>query len=79
MCQLVLGIDSSTQSCKAVLVDPSTGRIVDEALAAHPAGAQINPRLWVEAMLRATGELINNADPDTVARYEELRDKTDGW
>lgn len=36
MSQLVLGIDSSTQSCKAVLVDASTGRIVDEARAAPP-------------------------------------------
>ena len=62
MSQLVLGIDSSTQSCKAVLVDASTGRIVDEARAAHPAGTQINPRLWIEAMLRATGQLINQAD-----------------
>ena len=61
MSKLVLGIDSSTQSCKAVLVDADTGRIIDEGRAAHPAGTQVHPRHWLEAMLRATGGLIDQA------------------
>ena len=33
---LVAGIDSSTQSCKVIVVDGETGRIVGAGRAAHP-------------------------------------------
>ncbi|KQB86742.1 hypothetical protein Clow_00950 [Corynebacterium lowii] len=40
---LVLGIDSSTQSCKALLVEAETGRVVDQGRAEHPTGTQVDP------------------------------------
>ena len=63
----VLGIDSSTQSCKAVLVDASTGEIVDQARASHPSGTQIDPKKWIEALDEATAGLIEKADAVAVA------------
>lgn len=46
----VLGIDSSTQSCKAVLVDTGTGEVLAQATAAHPDGTSVDPRAWVAAL-----------------------------
>ncbi|MGP5558887.1 xylulokinase [Corynebacterium flavescens] len=63
----VLGIDSSTQSCKALLVDAATGRIVDEGRSTHPAGTQVDPAAWISAMDRATAGLIEQADAVSVA------------
>ncbi|MFW9205838.1 xylulose kinase, partial [Corynebacterium striatum] len=45
----VLGIDSSTQSCKALLVDAHTGRVVDEGRSTHPSGTQGDPQSWIKA------------------------------
>ena len=36
---LVLGVDSSTQSTKAVLVDADDGTVVESRTAAHPPGS----------------------------------------
>ena len=33
---LVAGIDSSTQSCKVLIVDPATGEVVRQGRAHHP-------------------------------------------
>ncbi|MEE2035276.1 hypothetical protein Q8814_24750, partial [Rhodococcus sp. CC-R104] len=41
---LVAGIDSSTQSCKVMVCDADTGRVVREGRAAHPAGTEVDPR-----------------------------------
>lgn len=51
--QLVVGIDSSTQSCKVVAVELATGTQVVAASAAHPDGTSIDPRLWTQALLEA--------------------------
>ena len=59
---LVLGIDSSTQSTKAVLVDSADGTLVDERSAAHPPGTVVDPRAWLEALAAATGPLLDRAD-----------------
>lgn len=64
---LVLGIDSSTQSCKALLVDADSGHIVDQGHATHPAGTQVDPRAWVTAMEQATAGLLERADAVSVA------------
>jgi xylulokinase len=45
----VLGIDSSTQSAKALLVDAGTGQVVAEGRAAHPDGTEVAPSAWWEA------------------------------
>lgn len=63
----VLGIDSSTQSSKAVLVDTETGEVVDQARASHPTGTQVDPQEWIAAMEEATAGLLEKADAVAVA------------
>lgn len=64
---LVLGIDSSTQSCKAMLVDAATGEVVDEARATHPAGTEVDPAAWIDALETATAGLLERADAIAIA------------
>lgn len=59
---LVLGIDSSTQSTKAVLVDARDGTIVEMRTAAHPPGTSVDPRAWLAALEEAAGPLLDRAD-----------------
>lgn len=47
---LVAGIDSSTQSCKVIVRDADSGELVREGRATHPAGTEIDPARWLEAM-----------------------------
>jgi len=49
----VLGIDSSTQSTKALLVDAATGEVVAQQSAPHPDGTSVDPRAWLEAFDQA--------------------------
>lgn len=49
----VAGVDSSTQSCKVVICDPATGRIVREGRAPHPEGSEVAPQAWWDAFLEA--------------------------
>ena len=58
----VLGIDSSTQSCKALLVDAATGEIVEQRSASHPEGTEVHPRHWVVALREVTAGLLERAD-----------------
>lgn len=46
----VLGIDSSTQACKAVVVDTESGLTLRSGRAMHPVGTEIDPRHWWEAL-----------------------------
>jgi len=50
---LVAGIDSSTQSCKVVVRDAETGRLVREGRAAHPDGTEVDPEAWWVALQQA--------------------------
>lgn len=50
---LVAGIDSSTQSCKVVVVDADSGVVVREGRAAHPSATIVDPECWWQAMLLA--------------------------
>ncbi|HET9891649.1 MAG TPA: FGGY family carbohydrate kinase, partial [Mycobacterium sp.] len=43
---LVAGIDSSTQSCKVLVCDAATGRVIREGHASHPPGTEIDPAAW---------------------------------
>lgn len=43
---LVAGIDSSTQSCKVLVCDAATGKVVREGHASHPPGTEIAPAAW---------------------------------
>ena len=53
---LVLGIDSSTQSCKALVVDTATGAVVRSGRAAHPEGTAVDPEAWWRALNAAIEE-----------------------
>ena len=62
MAPLVLGIDSSTQSTKALLVDAETGQVLEERRASHPDGTEVDPRAWLRAVDEAAGPLLDRAD-----------------
>lgn len=59
---LVLGVDSSTQSSKALLVDADSGEVVNTGRASHPDGTEVDPRAWLTAVDSATAHLLANAD-----------------
>ncbi|MBW0104198.1 xylulokinase [Pseudonocardia sp. KRD291] len=50
---LVLGVDSSTQSCKVVVRDAESGELVRSGRAAHPDGTEIDPAHWWTALQTA--------------------------
>ncbi len=52
----VAGVDTSTQSCKVVIVDPESGKIVREGRATHPDGTEVDPAAWWDAFLQAVEE-----------------------
>ena len=62
MAPLVLGIDSSTQSTKALLVDADSGEVLEERRATHPDGTEVDPRTWLDAVDEAAGPLLERAD-----------------
>ncbi|SDL11717.1 xylulokinase [Nonomuraea jiangxiensis] len=53
---LVAGVDSSTQSCKVVIRDATTGALVRQGRAPHPDGTEVHPSHWWAALLRALEE-----------------------
>jgi xylulokinase len=53
---LVAGVDSSTQSCKIVVRDADTGRLVRSGRAPHPEGTEVDPRAWWAAFEAAARE-----------------------
>jgi xylulokinase len=57
---LVAGVDSSTQSCKVVIRDAETGRLLRSGAAPHPGGTEVDPEAWwvaLEAALAQAGGL----------------------
>jgi xylulokinase len=50
---LVAGVDSSTQSCKVVVLDAETGALVREGRAGHPDGTEVHPDHWWRALAEA--------------------------
>ncbi|MFJ8898937.1 xylulokinase [Streptomyces sp. NPDC102370] len=65
---LVVGVDTSTQSTKALVVDVTTGRVVASGQAPHTvtsgAGRESDPRQWWDALteaLRQCGEAAHEA------------------
>ncbi len=53
MNDLVVGIDSSTQSCKVLICDAATLEVVREAKTSHPDGTEVDPQLWWAALKAA--------------------------
>jgi xylulokinase len=66
---LYVGVDSGTQSVKAIALDLDTGRVVAEARAPHhlieglpPGHMEQHPQEWVSAMDSAIGEVASRID-----------------
>ena len=59
---LILGVDSSTQSTKALLVDADDGHVVDSRSVPHPPGTEVDARAWLAAVDAATDGLLDRAD-----------------
>jgi xylulokinase len=57
----VLGVDSSTQSTKALLVDAADGTVVERRSAPHPPGTEVDPHAWLQAFDATTGDLLARA------------------
>ena len=53
---LVAGVDSSTQSCKVVIVDAATGAVLRSGRAPHPPGTEVHPDAWWAALQSAIAE-----------------------
>ncbi|MGC3994148.1 MAG: xylulokinase [Propionicimonas sp.] len=52
----VIGVDSSTQSCKVVVRDAETGVLVASGRASHPNGSEVDPAHWWTALQSALAE-----------------------
>src|SRR5580698_5161845 len=70
---LYVGVDSGTQSVKAIALDLDTGRVVAEARAPHhlieglpPGHMEQHPQEWVSAMDAAIGEVASRIDRSRV-------------
>lgn len=50
---LVAGVDTSTQSCKVVIHEAATGRLVRSGRAGHPDGTEVHPDHWWTAFTEA--------------------------
>jgi len=64
---LVAGVDSSTQSCKVVIRDASSGALIREGRAAHPDGTEIDPAHWWTALGSAVQQAGGLDDVDAVS------------
>lgn len=64
---LVAGVDTSTQSCKVLIVDAATGATVREGRAPHPEGTAVDSAAWWAAFVAAVDEAGGLADVDAIA------------
>lgn len=63
----VAGIDSSTQSCKVVIRDTTTGAVVSSGRAAHPEGTEVHPDAWWAALHAAIADAGGLPDVSAIA------------
>ena len=63
----VVGIDSSTQSCKVVVRDADTGDLLRIGRAKHPDGTEVDPAVWWTALTEAVADAGGLDDVDAVA------------
>jgi len=52
----VIGVDSSTQSCKVVVRDADTGDLLATGRFAHPSGTEVDPAAWWTALQAALAQ-----------------------
>jgi xylulokinase len=68
---LVAGVDSSTQSVKVVVADAESGAVVRTGSAPHPAGTEVHPQAWWDALGAATaGGLLAGVEAMSVAAQQ---------
>ncbi len=53
---LVAGVDTSTQSCKVLIVEAETGAVLREGRAPHPEGTAVDPNAWWAAFVTAVDQ-----------------------
>ncbi|MDT0448535.1 xylulokinase [Streptomyces hesseae] len=65
----VVGVDSSTQSCKVVVCDAERGEVLRRGRAPHPEGTEADPEAWWQALCQALGDAgaAGPADVDAIA------------
>ncbi|MEA4943504.1 MAG: FGGY family carbohydrate kinase [Propionicimonas sp.] len=63
----VIGVDSSTQSCKVVVRDAETGALLATGRASHPDGTAVDPAHWWTALQAALAEAGGLGDVAAVA------------
>jgi xylulokinase len=64
---LVAGVDSSTQSCKVVIAEHETGRIVRTGYAKHPDGTEVDPKHWWSALEQAIKQAGGIKDVEAIS------------
>jgi xylulokinase len=64
---LVVGVDSSTQSCKVVVRDAETGAMMRRGAAPHPPGSEVDPEAWWAALQSALAAAGGLADVSAVS------------
>lgn len=64
---LVAGVDTSTQSCKVLIVEAETGAVVREGRAPHPDGTAVDPASWWAAFIAAVDAAGGLADVAAIA------------
>ncbi|TIC84333.1 xylulose kinase [Nocardioides sp. GY 10127] len=64
---IVMGVDTSTQSTKSLLVDAETGEVLESAAAPHPVGTEVDPRAWTAAFDSSGAALLPRAEAVSVA------------
>lgn len=64
---LVAGVDSSTQSCKVLIRELETGKIVRSGSAKHPDGTEVNPEFWWQALQQAIEAAGGIADVSAIS------------
>lgn len=67
---IVVGIDSSTQSCKVVRVDAETGEILGSTSAPHPDSTAVQPDRWWEAFQAAGGAELGDVEALSVSAQQ---------
>ena len=63
----VIGVDSSTQSVKVVVRAADSGELIASASRPHPAGTEVDPAAWWQALEEAIADATNSAGLENVA------------
>ncbi|MBE0010295.1 MULTISPECIES: xylulokinase [unclassified Arthrobacter] len=63
----VAGVDSSTQSCKVVIRDAATGKLIRQGKARHPDGTEVDPEQWWTALQEAVADAGGIDDVEAIS------------